>query len=142
MVEKIGVDRAEQAVELAAAAIFSAAVGYALWAAELDVCMAAAVAAATCAAVKFGLGQVTPEAKPYPLPAFAPAAIESIPTAQGGADDELVLEDKLAEIGPDARVVRLFGPSQSHQSNHPGQVPPDASQALSEALAELRRQLR
>jgi len=65
----------------------------------------------------------------------------------------LLLDDVLAEIGPDARVVRLFDrkamptPGQLHSriDHHLGQRPsaqPDASQALSDALAELRRSLR
>jgi hypothetical protein len=70
-------------------------------------------------------------------------------------DDPLVLDDILAEIGPEARVVRLFdrkamptpGQLKSRIDDHIGQAPPraapsDASQALSEALAELRRSLR
>ena len=80
-------------------------------------------------------------------------------------DAPLVLDDILAEIGPDARVVRLFdrkampapgptpsqlqtriaehikdGTSPAAPSNLAG--PSDASQALSAALAELRRSLR
>jgi len=80
-------------------------------------------------------------------------------------DAPLVLDDILAEIGPDARVVRLFdrrampapGPTpgqlQSRIAEHmkdgtspaaPPNLagPSDASQALSAALAELRRSLR
>lgn len=65
----------------------------------------------------------------------------------------LLLDDVLAEIGPEARVVRLFdrkamptpGQLRSRIDHHLGQEPsaqPDASQALSDALAELRRSLR
>jgi len=67
----------------------------------------------------------------------------------------LELDDILAEIEPDSRVVRLFGrksmptPGQlkSRIDNHleqatPSQAQPDDSQALSDALAELRRSLR
>ena len=57
--------------------------------------MAAAAAAAACLAARFGLGRVTPEARPYPLPGFELAAIESVPATSGGEDDELVLEEKL-----------------------------------------------
>ena len=69
--------------------------------------------------------------------------------------DALVLDDVLAEIDVDSRVVRLFdrkamptpGQLQSQIDHHlghrnPGSPPHDASQALSEALAELRRSLR
>jgi hypothetical protein len=71
----------------------------------------------------------------------------------------LVLDDILDAIGPEARVVRLFDrmamptpgptPGQLHSriANHvndgvPLCAPSDASQALSAALAELRRSLR
>jgi hypothetical protein len=69
--------------------------------------------------------------------------------------DPLMLDDILAEIGSDARVVRLFdrsvmptpGQMKSRIDTHLSQAPPsvgasDASQALSDALAELRRSLR
>jgi hypothetical protein len=69
--------------------------------------------------------------------------------------DPLVLDDILAKIGPDARVVRLFdrkamptpGQLKSRIDNHLGQAnspssQPDAAKALSDALAELRRSLR
>lgn len=69
--------------------------------------------------------------------------------------DPLVLDDILAKIGPESRVVRLFdrkamptpGQLKLRIDDHLGQgVPPaassDASQALSDALAELRRSLR
>ena len=80
-----------------------------------------------------------------------------------GSDAPLDLNDILEEIGPDSRVVRLFdrkamaaptpGQLQSRISEHmkggtsrsaPPNLagPSDASKALSEALAELRRSLR
>ena len=67
----------------------------------------------------------------------------------------LELDDILAEIGPDSRVVRLFdrkamptpGQLKTRIDSHleqaaPSLAQPDASQALSDALAELRRSLR
>ena len=63
-----------------------------------------------------------------------------------------VLDDILAELGPDSRVVRLFdrsamptpGQLQSRIDAHQSRstAPNDASQQLSEALAQLRRSLR
>ena len=74
----------------------------------------------------------------YDLPEFEPAAIE---TGQE-AGDELVLDDRLGSVSPDARVIRLFDPSLEVGSvARPSASPPDASQALVEALAELRRSL-
>jgi hypothetical protein len=69
------------------------------------------------------------------------------------AGEPLLLDDVLTKMGPDSRVVRLFdrnsmptpGQLQSRIDNHIGHrqsVAPDASEALSEALAELRRSLR
>jgi hypothetical protein len=69
------------------------------------------------------------------------------------APEPLLLDDILAELGPDSRVVRLFdrkamptpGELSARIDDHLGQPPaaaPDASEALSNALAELRRSLR
>jgi hypothetical protein len=71
------------------------------------------------------------------------------------ASDELVLDDILAELGPDSRVVRLFDPAamptpgqlnariERHLRGTPSPAAPaDASQALYEALSELKRSLR
>lgn len=69
--------------------------------------------------------------------------------------EPLVLDNILAELGPDARVVRLFDPKamptpgqlrsriDSHvEQRAPQSAPADAAQALSDALAQLRRSLR
>lgn len=71
------------------------------------------------------------------------------------ASRPLVLDDILAELGPESRVVTLFDPKamptpaqlKTRIDDHLGRgTPPvplsDASQALSDALAELRRSLR
>ena len=72
----------------------------------------------------------------------------------GDEDRLLVLDDVLEEIGPQSRVVRLFdrkamptpGQLKTKIDDHLGRGSPtaqsDASQALSDALAELRRSLR
>jgi hypothetical protein len=73
----------------------------------------------------------------------------------GTASELLILDDILAELGPDSRVVRLFDRKamptagqlkrriDTHLEGGAAPVPaPDASQALSDALAELRRSLR
>jgi hypothetical protein len=71
-------------------------------------------------------------------------------------DDLLVLDDVLSEIGPDSRVVRLFDPAamptpgqlKARIDRHliegalPRATSHDASQALYDALAELRLELR
>jgi hypothetical protein len=73
------------------------------------------------------------------------------------SNSPLVLDDIAAQVGPNSRVVRLFDPKampaatpgelQSRIAGHLGdgassRAPSDASQALSAALAELRRSLR
>jgi hypothetical protein len=71
------------------------------------------------------------------------------------AEEPLVLDDILEQLSPDSRVVRLFDPAamptpaqlKSRIDRHlDGAAPevqaPDASQALHEALAELRRSIR
>lgn len=70
------------------------------------------------------------------------------------AEEPLVLDDVLAQLGPDSRVVRLFDrtamptPAQlksridAHLGRGAVDAPaPDASQALHDALAELRRSI-
>ena len=69
-------------------------------------------------------------------------------------DAALALDEILAELGPDSRVVRLFDPAamptprelNSRIARHLGDgsppAPTDDSQALYDALAELRRSLR
>ena len=74
---------------------------------------------------------------------------------RGTGSEPLILDDILAELGPDSRVVRLFDRKamptagqlkrriDTHLEGGAAPVPaPDASQALSDALAELRRSLR
>ena len=69
--------------------------------------------------------------------------------------DELVLDDILAKLGPQSRVVRLFDPAamptpgqlnariERHlQAEKAPAAPQDAAEALYEALSELRRSLR
>lgn len=66
----------------------------------------------------------------FPMPDFALATFQPNPP-------ELLLENALGAPGEDSRVVRLFDPSAAPQA-----APPDASQALYDALASLRRSLR
>jgi hypothetical protein len=130
----------EGAAEVSAAACFAAAVAFALWSVAVGGPMMSAAAGAAFVLVYAGLRHVPAEEPTYALPGFAPAPLETmavIPVA------ELLLEDELAGIAPDARVVQLFG--RGEQPVRPAQAasePPDASQALSDALAELRRILR
>jgi hypothetical protein len=73
----------------------------------------------------------------------------------GSEDEELLLDDVLAAVGADARVVRLFDPAgmptpgqiktriDAHLGTATRPVPgSDASQSLFDALNELRRSMR
>jgi len=135
-------NRAESAIDVAAAAIFAAAVGFALWATAVGGPFGAAVVAAAFLLAWTGLRCVPADPPSYALPAFSPVPIEPTPDQQDEAADELILQDRLATVSPDARVVRLFGPGQDHLHSSRSSMAPDASQALNEALAELRRSLR
>jgi hypothetical protein len=81
--------------------------------------------------------------------------IEHFAPARAAEEEPLLLDDILAELGPDSRVVRLFDPEamptpgqlKSRIDRHlePGAAQadiPDAGQALHDALDELRRSIR
>jgi hypothetical protein len=179
------IDRIETAMEFAAAALFGGAVVYAAYAlvsAGLPQPQLAASAGAAGLLAFFACARamrMVTERKPHlPVPVFRVSEIEPIESAEllltdadrlgpdelvltdadrlnAQVEDPLVLDDILAEMGPDARVVRLFdrkamptpGQLKSRIDDHlsegaPPAAPSDASQALSDALAELRRSLR
>ena len=89
------------------------------------------------------------------LPELVLTDQDRVPVVKAHKGEELLLDDILAEMGPGSRVVRLFDPSAMPT---PGQLnarieqhldhastpaaAPDASKALYDALAELRRSLR
>ena len=128
----------EKAADIAAAALFAAAVGFAAGTlgrgAFPTIC---AAVAASCAAFTF-LRNVSAGNRDYDLPGFEP-----VPLAIAKGADELVLDDVLESAAPDARVIRLFDPGlESERALRANSSQPDASQALTEALAELRRSLR
>lgn len=82
-------------------------------------------------------------------------AVAPAPVRQQPSEGELLLDDILESIGPDSRVVRLFQPRgsptagelQTRIERHlrcgqASDLPPDATEALHEALAALRQSLR
>ena len=163
------VERIETAVDTLAATLFAAAVGFAVGNflrgsvghPQLEAIAAAALAAGYLLCIR-ALRLIAPSAARHPLPEFAPAALETVALDElllteadrlhPPIEEPLELTDILAEIRPGSRVVRLFDPSAMPT---PGQLrdridrhldegtaaPADASQALFEALAELRRSL-
>jgi len=162
----------ERNVDRAASALFAAAAGYAVYAAlEGDFAQRLLVAqAAGAAMVAYWLcvrmlGAVQPEARRLPVPVFDVRQIDDVEPPEllltdvheqppASAEEPLVLDDILAELAPDSRVVRLFDPAamptpgqisariDRHLSGDSSAAPSaDASQALHDALAELRRSL-
>ena len=107
---------------------------------------------------KAALDRADVSASTYSVATFKPRAIEAAEESVERTDVEetpLVLDDVLHAVGPDARVVRLFDASKmpspaelkARVDRYLGQgaswaKSPDASQALVEALTELRRSLR
>lgn len=157
--------RLEGVVDFAAAATLAAAIAYA--AAGAIGSSAAVVAAAGAFFVPLiGLRQLEGGDQSFSLPPFTLADLPQAefdellltdadrveaPDSQAAAD-ELVLDDVLADLGEDSRVVRLFdasamptpGQLRARIDRHLGQAAvasTDASAALHEALAELRRSL-
>lgn len=161
--------RIERNVDRAASALFAAACGYAAYhwfAASADrialMAQSGAVAAFAFIVAVRTLSMVQPEQPRLPVPIFdlRRLDVEPLPelllTERVDAEEPLELVDVLAGLKPDARVVRLFDPSamptagqlnqriQNHlgSARSPSGESADASQALHEALNELRRSLR
>ena len=176
--DAISIERIETTAERGASALFGAAVGYAVYGwlsvavAEplLGACAGGAGVVAYLLCSRSLAALVQRKRREFRLPAFVvpevewPAAVEELVLTDAdrfsaaqdvNTAEPLMLDDVLAEIGPEARVVRLFDPSRmptpgqlkSRIDDHLGQgpaadAPTDASQALSDALAELKRSLR
>lgn len=148
---------AEWAVDVAAALIFAVAAGFAGWA--LDARPIHAAVAGPAFLLAYAVLRRRPgEDRSYKLPAFEPAPVvaEAAPAAGGGellltadqvlppcpCESELLLDDPLVATGPGSRVVRLFDPDRAPRGSGASQAQcPDASRALSKALADLRRSL-
>jgi hypothetical protein len=177
--------RIERGVERGASAVFAAAVGYAAFRfAGLGLPLPLAAAASALAALiawvvcqqalkSIGLPANSFEVPIFyvrgldPLAAEETAEVEEIveqppeespegdEIADAPAEEPLVLDDVLAELEPDSRVISLFDPStmpspgelqgriDQHLAGHPAESQPlDATQQLYDALAQLRQSLR
>jgi len=159
----------EAAVDAGAATLFAAALAIALIQLAGTAALACAAAALGWFACFYALRAIEPVAEWLAMPAFEapefpPAAPDELvlTMAERVADndaeqrvgDELLLDPAKVHFGADSRVVRLFAPAAMQSpgelnagiGRHPGgtprNAPGDASQALFEALAELRRSLR
>ena len=163
------IERIETAVDTLAAALFAAAGAFAIGSMlranmghpqfEVIVCGALVASYLLCIGA---LRTVVATGPRLHLREFAVSAVPSVPLDEllltdadrlhPNGEEPLELDDILTKIDPDQRVVRLFDPSAMPT---PGQLkaridrhldegataPPDASQALFDALAELRRSL-
>ena len=165
--------RIERGVDRVAAALFAAACAYAAFrwlGSSLSSPLIAQAGGVGAVAYLLGFGMlsaVQPERERLPVPVFdvrdiepeAPSELlltELLEPAEEVAEEPLVLDDVLAELAPDSRVVRLFDATamptpgqlnariETHLSASDRREPPecpDASQALHDALAQLRRSL-
>jgi hypothetical protein len=158
------IERIEKGADVAAAAVFAAAAAYA--ALRFGPVPAAVTGIVAFIALFRLLGSIEPEAPSFAIdfeaPDFPPVAelaellltdVYVQPLAEPAKGDELVLEDVLTELCDDSRVVRLFDPAamptpaelrsriDRHREAAAG-AQGDGSQALHDALAELRRSLR
>lgn len=162
------IERLESGVDFAAAAIFAAAAAFAMLRLGWSPIIAATVSGATLLASSRILTSISPGSPTYALEPFDTAPLPEVadldelvltdadrlhPDDQGEHVDELVLDDVLAKLEDLSRVVRLFDatamPSPGEMKNRidrhldeSSSPPPDASQALHDALSELRRTLR
>ena len=155
------IERIEAGVDAVAAALYAVGTAVVLSLLGASAVYVVAGAAISFAGCHYGLRSIEPEYLDFRVPEFAAAEIEApsaeellltdaVPPDAPAADDALLLDDILAEIGPDSRVVRLFDreamptPAQlkARIDRHlEGERAPDASRALHEALVELRRSL-
>jgi hypothetical protein len=160
--------RIEKGLDRSASVLFGAAAAYAGWAwlsPMLDRLTATAAAGAIfaagyCVTVR-ALGAVQPKKarrlRVFDVREVGPVILTREPAVEPEEpeveSDALVLDDILAKLAPDSRVVRLFDkdamptPAQlrARIEDHldmGASGSADASQALHEALAELRRSLR
>jgi len=159
------VQQLESAIDGIAAAILAAAAGYSCLRVGLSPAAAAAAGVVVLLAGWKILGAVSPGSPSFALAAFDPAPLPAAEEAEElvltesdrlehhQVPDELVLDDVLARLEDFSRVVRLFdrsamptqGELKSRIDRHleaPAPAPADASQALHDALSELRRTLR
>lgn len=158
-------ERIEVIADALAAGLLGLAVAGAVVIAGWPPATAASGGAAALLLGGVGLRSVRPRPVEFPLAGFEVPEIETVDELvltdadrlqpQAADPDELILDDILSELQPDSRVVRLFDPAamptpgqlkvridQHLHGSEPAAALADASQALHEALAELRRSLR
>lgn len=123
--------RLEVGLDAAAAILLGAATAFVLLRFDASNGYALIGAGIVFAWAFYGLRSVEHELAAHRLPQFEASDLRF---EESG---ELLLDDALADAGPDSRVVRLFD-----RTAMPASPDRDASQALHDALAKLRRSLR
>jgi len=161
---EMGIDRAASALFALAGGYFAFhwfSVGFTQQVARLETVVTSVVAYLLSAQI---LAAIRPEARKLPVPIFDVRDVEPIEEPElllterfepPASEDTLILDDILAKLGSDSRVVRLFDPAamptagelKSRIDRHLDQEASaaqtsDAAQALHDALAELRRSIR
>jgi hypothetical protein len=160
----------EKNVDRLASALLAAACGYAAWVWIGQRTGEPAPGGAAAAAFAYLLGirvlsAVEPKPRRLPVPIFDVRELEPIDAGEAlppepaepppfAGEEPLLLDDILAELGPESRVVRLFDPAampsagelKSRIDRHLDRDcsdarSSDAAQALHEALDELRRSI-
>lgn len=126
--------RLEVGLDAAAATLLGAATAFALLQFDASNAYVLAGGAIVFAWGLYGLRSIEPEPATHALSPFSVAGFEPAESA------ELLLDDRLIDVGPGSRVVRLFDRAAMPASPDPEH--PDASQALYDAFAKLRRSLR
>jgi hypothetical protein len=140
---------AEWLFDLGGASSLAGAAGFAFF--KLGPAVLLPFGAAVAASMAFlgayaALKRIGDEPADLSLSGFTPAEIHLEPEPEA-----LLLDDILASMGPDSRVVRLFAPDQMPTAGqlkeridrHIGGAPDsNAADALHEALADIRKSLR
>jgi hypothetical protein len=166
--------RVEKNVDRVASTLFASACGYSVYSlvdarVPLPTLMIEAAGAVALALLLSGraLKAVQPQPRRLPVPIFDVRELQPIeeeellltdvfePLPRTEKEDTLVLDDILAKLDADSRVVRLFDPAamptagelKSRIDRHlddeaSAAQAADATQALHDALAELRRAIR
>lgn len=141
--------RIEWVMDACAAGLLAAAIGFALSTTTGGQGAAGAGGLVGGAISLFGLRRISPVVERGTAPAAGVetpvnALLAEADRSIAHAEDELVLDDILAKLDPDSRVVRLFErQSISNAGGDHGQpvAGQNASEALHQALADLRRSL-
>lgn len=122
--------RIEAGVDATASAMLAASVFFCSSKLGLPVLLAAGWAVLVFLVGSWLLGSIDKERTGFCLDNFAAVPLRPEPA-------ELLLDDILSNVVANSRVVRLFDPPAASRP-----APPDASHALYDALAQLRRSLR